>query len=76
MLLFVITFIFLSLAILGIAIRMLLIKGSNVSKACAHIEFENGEKVGCVCKSPTGKHEDCIYFSQHHPNLVKNEDFN
>ncbi|MEG1762947.1 MAG: hypothetical protein RRY15_01675 [Bacteroidales bacterium] len=54
------------LAFAGIAIKMFVLKNGKFVKTCARIEFEDGETVGCVCKSKTGKHEDCPNYELHH----------
>jgi hypothetical protein len=49
--LFLITLGLLALALVGIAIKMFVKKGGEFKKQCATIEFESGEKIGCVCNS-------------------------
>ncbi len=63
--LFLITLILIGAAVAAIAIKMFLKKNGEFKKYCATIEFENGEKIGCVCTSQ--KHEDCKYYALHHP---------
>ncbi len=61
---FLLTFALLALAIGGIAIKMFVKKNGEFKKQCATIEFETGEKIGCVCDSE--RHEDCKYYELHH----------
>jgi hypothetical protein len=62
--LFLITLGLLTLALIGIAIKMFVKKGGEFKKQCLSIEFESGEKIGCVCDSE--RHEDCEYYEVHH----------
>ena len=72
MTLFLLTLALLTLAIAGIAIKMFVRKGGEFKKQCATIEFESGEKVGCVCDSE--RHEDCKYYTIHHNQINKSTD--
>ena len=67
--LFLLTLALLTLAIAGIAIKMFVRKGGEFKKQCATIEFESGEKVGCICDSE--QHEDCKYYRIHHNQTTK-----
>ena len=69
--LFLITLGLLSLAFAGIAIKMFVRKGGEFKKQCLTIEFESGEKIGCVCDSE--RHEDCIYYKVHHGEKMEND---
>ncbi|MCL2413128.1 MAG: hypothetical protein FWC98_03210 [Bacteroidales bacterium] len=62
--LFLITIAFMALAFIGIAIKMFVKKGGEFKKQCLTIEFESGEKIGCICKAE--RHEDCEYYEVHH----------
>ncbi len=62
--LFLIVLSILGLAFAFIGIKMFLKKDGKFEKHCASIEFENGEKVGCVCNSD--RHEDCPHYEEHH----------
>jgi hypothetical protein len=62
--LFLITAGLIAVAIAGIAIKMFVRKDGEFKKQCATIEFETGERVGCVCTSE--RHEDCQYYELHH----------
>ena len=62
--LFLITLALLTLAVAGIAIKMFVRKNGEFKKKCASIEFESGEKIGCVCDSE--RPEDCKYYDAHH----------
>lgn len=64
--LFLLTLGLLFLAFAAIAVKLILQKNGKFVKTCASIEFENGETIGCVCKSKTGKHEDCPNYELHH----------
>ncbi|MCL2682554.1 MAG: hypothetical protein FWE63_03580 [Bacteroidales bacterium] len=66
--LFLLTVGILTLALAGIAIKMFVKKGGEFKKQCATIEFESGEKIGCVCDSE--RHEDCKYYDVHHGRKV------
>ena len=64
--LIIVTIVFLALAFAGIAVKMFVKKDGQFKKQCLTIEFETGEKIGCVCTAE--KHEDCIYYKVHHEN--------
>jgi hypothetical protein len=66
--LFLITLGLLTLALLGIAIKMFVKKDGEFKKQCLTIEFESGEKIGCICDSE--RHEDCKYYEIHHGKKV------
>ena len=62
--LFLITAALLAVALIGIGIKMFVKKGGEFKKQCLTIEFESGEKIGCVCDAE--RHEDCQYYEVHH----------
>jgi hypothetical protein len=72
--LFLVSLILLALAFIGIAIKMFVRKDGQFEKQCLTIEFETGEKLGCVCTAE--KHEDCIYYKVHHGEEVNSEKVN
>lgn len=53
-----------ALAFAGIAIKMFVRKGGEFKKQCLTIEFDSGEKIGCICDAE--RHEDCQYYEVHH----------
>ena len=61
MLLFLLTLGLLSLALIGIAIKMFIVKDGEFKKQCA----------GCVCNSE--RHEDCQYYTLHHCHPERSE---
>jgi len=69
--LFLLTLALLALALAGIAIKMFVKKGGEFKKQCLTIEFESGEKIGCVCDSE--RHEDCKYYEIHHGKMSEKE---
>ncbi len=41
--------ILIGLAVLGIAVKMIFIKGSNFTKTCGSVDPKTGKKVACTC---------------------------
>ncbi len=70
--LFLITALIIGFCIAAIAIKMFVKKGGEFKKRCASIEFENGEKIACVCHSE--RHEDCQYYELHHGKKATEDD--
>ena len=70
--LFLISLALIAVAFVGIAIKMFVRKGGQFEKQCLTIEFETGEKIGCVCTAE--KHEDCIYYKAHHGDKMDNDE--
>lgn len=58
----------LGVAVLGLAIRILLVKGGKFSKRCSSAEAAGEKNARCVCNDPGNEdHENCRYYSEHHP---------
>ncbi len=62
--LIIISVILVGLAIVGIAVKMFLVKGGQFSRTCESMN-EKGEKVPCTCKNTP--EEKCEYYDEHHP---------
>lgn len=54
---FLVTVVFLALAVAGFAIKMFLTKDGEFKKQCSSINPETGERYGCVCDK--GEDEVC-----------------
>lgn len=60
--------IILGLAFLGMAIRILLVKGGKFSKSCSSAEASGDKNIRCACDTPEEEdHENCKYYKEHHP---------
>jgi len=60
---FLISFVFIAIAILAIAIKMFFIKGGRFEKSCSSVDAQ-GKKAPCTCKS-TGE-DKCENYEVHH----------
>jgi hypothetical protein len=61
----------LAIAILGMAVRILLVKGGKFRKSCSSVDTGSGETRSCECNSSTPEvHSQCKNYNQHHPEDV------
>lgn len=58
----------LALAVAGLGIRVLLVKGGRFSKRCSSAEAAGEKNTRCACNDPANEdHENCRYYKEHHP---------
>lgn len=65
---FLLAVVILAIALAGLAIRILLVKGGRFNKTCSSSFSADGKKNDCVC-SGTSKDDEsqCKYYAEHHP---------
>ena len=67
--LFIIASVVLGLAIVGLAIRVILVKGGKFNKTCSSSFSPDGKKNKCVCSGASEEDEqNCKYYQEHHGN--------
>jgi hypothetical protein len=65
--LFLIAAVIVGLAVIGLAIRILLVKGGRFNKTCSSSFSEDGKKNKCVCSGSADEDEqNCQYYQEHH----------
>lgn len=58
----------LGLAFIGLAVRVIFIKGGKFSKKCSTSEIEGDGTKSCVCGGADEEnHSSCQYYKEHHP---------
>jgi hypothetical protein len=57
----------LAIAILGMAVRILLVKGGKFRKSCSSVDTESGETRSCECSAESKDDPKlCKNYNQHH----------